>query len=74
MRGARRSEDVLNVKSFSGWDHEIMFDEGGDLAIERLDDRRTAFIFSMETAVAIADFILDHVEEVPSPKYRLVED
>ena len=73
-RGARRSDDMLNVRSISGWCYEVEFDESGGLIIRRLAVPGTQFIFPIEAAVVIADFIRDRVEEVPSPKYRLVED
>ena len=62
-QGARRSEDVLEVIPTNGARNKVKFHSGG-----------AGFVFTLDEAVAIAHFILDHVEEVPSPKYRLVED
>ncbi len=71
-RGARRSEDVLEVTSVSGARNEVKFDHDSKVVIER--KYNTTFVFPLEEAVAMARYILDRVEEVPTPKYRLVED
>ncbi len=72
-RGARRSEDVLEVIPTNGARNKVKFHLGSEVWIKRYSGG-VGFIFTLDEAVAIAHFILDHVEEVPSPKYRLVED